>query len=133
MHNRILATGSLLSALGVIAGAFGAHGLQKLTSDEKILEGFRTAAQYQLVHAIALIIVGVLYAGAYSTRWLKWSAGFFIAGILLFSGSLYGLTFLKIQESRFSSVIGPVTPVGGLCFIIGWLLLAFAVLQKKKS
>lgn len=116
-----------------MAGAFGAHGLQKMTADESILQGFRTAAQYQLVHALALIAVGILFTGPFSQRLLRWAAIFFVSGIILFSGSIYLLTFLKIKESSLSSVVGPITPLGGICFIAGWVLVAFAVLQKKKS
>jgi uncharacterized membrane protein YgdD (TMEM256/DUF423 family) len=132
MHKKFLATGAFLGALGVATGAFGAHGLQKVTSDEKIIQGFQTAVQYQLWHALALIAVGILFAGGFSARLLQWSAWCFITGILLFSGSLYLLSYLKIRESGYTTVIGPLTPLGGVLFIAGWLILAAALLKKKE-
>lgn len=126
-----MAAGAYLAALGVALGAFGAHGLNQLTDDEKIIQGFQTGVQYQCWHSLALIVVGIVFSGDHSARFLKWSAQCFIAGILLFSGSLYLLTFLKIRGSNLTSVVGPVTPLGGILFITGWLLLAAAFLKKK--
>lgn len=133
MHKKILAAGAFLGALAVAAGAFGAHGLQKATADEKIIHGFQTAAQYQLWHALALLAVGIIFSGPFSARLLKWSAGCFIAGILLFSGSLYLLSYLKISGSGLTAVVGPVTPLGGVFLVAGWLILAAALLRKKDS
>ncbi len=133
MHKKILAAGAFLGALAVAAGAFGAHGLQKATTDEKIIHGFQTAAQYQFWHALALLAVGIIFSGPFSPRLLKWSAGCFIAGILLFSGSLYLLSYLKISGSGLSSAVGPVTPLGGVFLVAGWLILAAALLRKKDS
>ncbi|MBM3415215.1 MAG: DUF423 domain-containing protein [Bacteroidetes bacterium] len=133
MHRNFLVTGALLSGIAVILGAFGAHGLQKITSEEKIVQGFQTAVQYQLWHSFALMLTGVLYSGAFSPRLLRWAAICFITGIFLFSGSLYLLGFLKIQESPVVKIAGPVTPVGGLFFILGWLILVIALLKKKAS
>lgn len=131
MHKKFMAAGAYLAAFGVALGAFGAHGLQKLTEDEKIIHGFQTGVQYHLWHSLALILAGIVFAGDFSTRLLKWSARCFIAGIILFSGSLYLLSFLKIRESSLTSVVGPVTPLGGVLFIAGWLLLAAAFLKKR--
>lgn len=133
MHRKFIATGALFAGLGVALGAFGAHGLQKLTEDAKILSGYHTAVQYQLWHALALIITGILYGGDFNKKFLQWTAACFTGGILLFSGSLYLLTVLKIKESGMTKVIGPVTPLGGVLFIAGWLLLLMAVLKKKNS
>lgn len=124
--------GALLGGLAVAAGAFGAHGLQRVTADTRILQAYQTAVQYQCWHALALLIVGILYSGGIPAAYLRWSAICFITGILLFSGSLYLLTFLRIQDSGWVKLIGPVTPAGGLFFIAGWLLLALAVARKKK-
>ncbi len=130
MHKNYLATGALLAGLAVILGAFGAHGLERITQDEKILHGFQTGVQYQLYHALALLAVGIMF-GNFSARWMKWAAGCYITGIILFSGSLYLLTFLKVQESSAVKFVGPVTPLGGIFLIIGWLLLFIAVVKKK--
>lgn len=130
MHKNILAAGAILGGAGVALGAFGAHGLQKLTSDASILHSYQTGVQYQVYHALALLGVGIL-AERNPGALLKWAGRLFIAGIVLFSGSLYLLTMLKIQGSTAVKWIGPVTPLGGLCFIAGWLLLLLAVLRKK--
>ena len=97
MHKRSLIAGAIFAGSSVALGAFGAHGLGKITTDPSILHGFQTGVQYQLYHALALLIAGILME-QFRDRWMKWASSCFITGILLFSGSLYGLTFLKIQE-----------------------------------
>ena len=130
MHKKFLVVASFFGGLAVALGAFGAHGLESITDDEKILHGFQTGVQYQMVHALALLAIGILFE-KFPDSWLRWAANSFIAGIILFSGSLYMLTFLKIQDSSFVRFIGPVTPLGGLFFIAGWLFLLIAVIKKK--
>lgn len=129
MHKKFLIAASFFGGLAVALGAFGAHGLEKITTDEKILHGFQTGVQYQMVHALALLAVAILYE-KFPDNWMRWSGNAFIAGILLFSGSLYMHTFLKIQDSSFVRFIGPLTPLGGLFFIVGWLFLLIAVIKK---
>ena len=130
MSRSFLIAGIIFGGLGVALGAFGAHGLQSITSDEKIIHGFQTAVQYQVYHALALLAVAIL-SEKISNRFTKWAGNCFIAGILLFSGSLYLLTLLKIQESSLVKIAGPITPVGGVFFIGGWLFLLLAVLKRK--
>lgn len=130
MHRQYLIYAALFGGLAVALGAFGAHGLERITQDAKILHGFQTGVQYQMYHAIALLFAGVIY-DKLKNNWIKWSANSFIIGILLFSGSLYLLTFLKIQSSSFTQYIGPLTPLGGIFFIAGWLFLLMGVLRKK--
>lgn len=132
MHKPFLATGAVLGGLAVILGAFGAHGLEKLTDDVKTLEGFKTGVQYQMYHALALLVTAVLFAKQPSKS-IRWAGRCFITGVVLFSGSLYLLTFLKIQGSAATRFVGPVTPVGGLFFIIGWLLLMIGILNIKSD
>lgn len=79
---------------------------------------------------MALLITGILYERI-SHRFIKWAGNCFITGILLFSGSLYALTWLKIAGSSFTRIAGPVTPLGGIFFIAGWLLLLAGVVKKK--
>ena len=130
MHKKYLATAAIFGGLAVVFGAFGAHSLESLTKDEKILHGFQTGVQYQMYHALALLGLAFLIE-KFSEARLKWAANFFIAGIILFSGSLYLLTFLKIQGSAAIRFVGPITPLGGIFFIAGWLfLLLFAVKRK---
>jgi len=130
MHKNFLTAGALFGGLAVALGAFGAHGLERITQDEKILHGFHTGVQYQVYHALALLAAGILYEKI-STKQILWAGYCFIAGIILFSGSLYLLTFFKINGSSFTKFIGPVTPLGGAFFIAGWVLLLAAMLKKK--
>lgn len=130
MSRSFLIAASILGALAVALGAFGAHGLENLTTDPKILHGFQTGTQYQVYHALALLAVAILYE-KFPVKAMKWAGYSFITGIILFSGSLYLLTFLKIKESNAVKIAGPITPLGGVCFIAGWLLLLIAVLRKK--
>jgi uncharacterized membrane protein YgdD (TMEM256/DUF423 family) len=130
MSKKYIAIAAIFGGLAVGIGAFGAHGLQKLTNDEKILQGFQTGVQYQMYHALALLAIGVLYEKL-AVRHLKWAATCFITGVILFSGSLYLLTFLKLQGSTAIKFVGPVTPLGGIFFIAGWLFLLLAVIKRK--
>lgn len=130
MRKSIVAIAALFGGLGVALGAFGAHGLQNVTSDEKIIHGFQTGVQYQVYHALALLALAVLIEKLPGKLSL-WSARCFITGIILFSGSLYLLTILKIQGSSAVSFVGPVTPLGGVFFIVGWILLLVAAFKKN--
>jgi uncharacterized membrane protein YgdD (TMEM256/DUF423 family) len=130
MHKNYLAIAAVFGGLAVVFGAFGAHGLESITSDEKILHGFQTGVQYQMYHALALLAVAILFE-KFSNNQMKWAANCFITGIILFSGSLYLLTFLKIEGSNAIKFAGPVTPVGGIFFIAGWLFLLLGIMKKK--
>lgn len=130
MHRIYFLLAAILGAIAVATGAFGAHGLQKITSDEKILHGYHTAVQYQVYHALALLIAAAV-ADKLSPKLFRWAALCFTGGILLFSGSLYLLTYLKIQESAAAKAVGPVTPLGGVLFIAGWILLGLAAIKNK--
>lgn len=124
MHKQFLITASFLGALSVILGAFAAHQLKKVL-DAELLQTFETAVKYQMYHALALLAVGILYKD-FSSKQMVWAGWSFIAGSILFSGSLYLLCFLKHQEMSYKWV-GPITPLGGLCFIAGWLFLAIGI------
>lgn len=117
---------ALLAAAAVMLGAFGAHGLKaKLTPDQ--LQVFETGVKYQFYHALGLFLLGLLLPQHSSNPLLVYAGYAFMVGILLFSGSLYLLankTLLGIEGWRW---LGPVTPLGGLSFIVGWLLLAAGV------
>ncbi|MDX1633577.1 MAG: DUF423 domain-containing protein [Marinobacter sp.] len=109
-----------------MAGAFGAHGLRALVS-ERSLEIFQTGATYQMYHALALCGLSLLSGFHLSRRLLALAAGFMTAGILLFSGSLYLLVLTA------TPALGAVTPVGGVCFMIGWGLLVASAWQRPGS
>jgi len=115
--------GALFALLAVMAGAFGAHGLRGVI-DERGLEVFQTAVTYQIYHSLALILVAILPIAGLSRRLLGIAAGFFVAGILLFSGSLY---LLVLTDLRW---MGPVTPVGGIGFMVGWILVLMAGFRR---
>lgn len=122
MNNRwILALGGLLIALATISGAFGAHALQTRLSPER-LDIYETAVRYHFFHALGLLVIG-LAARSIDAPALRWSAVLVVAGIVLFSGSIYALSF---SAPRF---IGILTPIGGVALIAGWLVFAVAVLR----
>lgn len=124
MHKQFLITASFFGALSVMLGAFAAHRLKDILAAEA-LQTFETAVKYQMYHALALLAVGILYKD-FSSKQVVWAGWSFIAGILFFSGSLYLLCFLKHQGMSYKW-IGPITPLGGLCFIAGWLFLAIGI------
>jgi uncharacterized membrane protein YgdD (TMEM256/DUF423 family) len=130
MHKNYSIIAAIFGGLAVALGAFGAHGLERITSDAKILHGFQTGVQYQMYHALALLAIAIMYE-KFQHKWIKWAGNCFITGVILFSGSLYLLGFLKIQESSAVKFVGPVTPLGGIFFIAGWLFLLIAVIKKK--
>ena len=129
MHKRFAGTGALLGALAVALGAFGAHGLKQIVPAETV-QVFQTGVQYQMYHAIALLITGLAYEKC-SQKTARIAGNLFITGIILFSGSLYLLTFSKAAEASFLDRAGLITPLGGICFIAGWLFLFFALLKNK--
>ena len=124
MNKKFLTAGALFAAVAVICGAFGAHFLKSKLSAEG-LQTFETAVRYQFYHAFALLATGILYK-EFSNRLLKWAGNLFTAGIILFSGSLYVLS--GVQSLKW---IGAITPLGGLCFITGWILFVAGVIKKN--
>jgi uncharacterized membrane protein YgdD (TMEM256/DUF423 family) len=110
--------GALLGGLGVAAGAFGAHAL-RARLEPRMLEVFETGARYQMYHALALFGVAWLLQQTQSTA-AQVAGWAFVAGILLFSGSLYAMAFTGMRG------LGAVTPIGGVAFIVGWAALAVA-------
>lgn len=120
-----MALGGVLGALGVAFGAFGAHALRGTLSPAD-LATFETATRYHLLHAVALVGVGLWLDRETNPR-LAWAARLFTAGILIFSGSLYLLVTL---DQRW---LGAVTPIGGVALISGWLLIAGAALGRPRG
>lgn len=113
----LIAIGALLAGVGVAAGAFGAHGLSDILTAER-LKVYETAVRYHLLHAVALIIIGMLSSMVSSVQFSV--AGYLLlAGIVLFSGSLY---LLVLTDTPW---LGAVTPLGGVAWIVGWAFLAF--------
>lgn len=129
MYRKALVAGSVFAALAVILGAFGAHALKQVLLPEQ-LQVFETGVKYQFYHSFALLATGVIYA-SFPFRQVKLASTFFIIGILLFSGSLYALTLLKMNGQVGLGGVGIITPIGGLFFIAGWLLLSIGILKKN--
>ena len=117
--------GAAFGFIGVALGAFGAHGLKNIVSPD-LLVIFETGARYQMYHAFALLFTGLLQFHIQSKH-LSMAGNFFIAGIFLFSGSLYAMTFTGIRT------FGAITPFGGVSFLVGWFLLVLAVVKNKKD
>ena len=131
MANKFLKTSFLLGALAVALGAFGAHKLKELV-DEQSLHTFQTGVLYHFIHLIALAITGILIRQS-PLNWFTRAGYLFIAGIILFSGSLYTLTFLKAAAIENMNWIGAITPLGGVSFIAGWLCLFMGVNKLSRS
>lgn len=117
---QFIVLGAILAAIAVMLGAFGAHGLKDSLHAAQMAV-YQTAVQYHFYHALGLILVGV--SGLKSSQAL-WSGRVMFLGVLLFSGSLYLMTFTGMRW------LGMITPVGGTAFIIGWLLLAYAAWKR---
>jgi uncharacterized membrane protein YgdD (TMEM256/DUF423 family) len=128
MHKMFLIIGTILAGLAVALGAFGAHGLKKIV-DADTVAIYQTGVQYQMYHALALLAVGIL-AERVQNGILNYAGFLFIAGIVLFSGSLYLIASLKAMNKEISTGVGIMTPIGGMLFIFGWILLLFALLKK---
>lgn len=131
MQIKFLKIGAILGALSVALGAFGAHGLKQIVSSNA-LSVFETAVRYQFYHVFALFITGILYKEIPS-KWMIRAGNFFILGMLLFCGSLYALTFIMDSAHGSLLALGMITPIGGLCFILGWVFLAYSFFRSKQS
>ena len=122
---HLVALGASMAGLAVAAGAFGAHALRARLAPGDLLV-FETGARYQMYHGLALIAAGWI-----AERWpgpLASAAGWcFVAGIVLFSGSLYALTLSGVRA------LGAITPIGGVCFLAGWACLAMAAVRNARA
>ncbi|MFC0561147.1 DUF423 domain-containing protein [Halalkalibacter alkalisediminis] len=122
MAKLFIFIGSIIMALSVVIGAFGAHGLEpKLT--ERMMKNYQTGVQYHMIHGFALIAVGIIALKMPISGMLNGAGWAFLVGILLFSGSLYAMALTGVTK------LGAITPIGGLAFIVGWVLLGIAVLR----
>lgn len=130
MNGKFLKIAFVLGALAVALGAFGAHAMKNLL-DEQQLQTYQTAVQYHFYHVFALAITGLLQL-SFPNKWLTNAGYLFVIGIILFSGSLYSMSFLKAAGVEGVNWLGAVTPLGGVGFIAGWLCLLMAVLKIKQ-
>ena len=123
MHRIFLLLSSILGILSVAIGAFGAHGLRKLLEANGRQETFETAVKYQFYHTLALLLLGILLQ-TMAHKSLEWAGWLFLAGILIFSGSLYALCLTNVTKW------GAVTPIGGLFLIAGWWCMAWGIYKS---
>ncbi|SMD17492.1 DUF423 domain-containing protein [Pedobacter nyackensis] len=128
MSRRIILTASLFGAIAVMFGAFGAHSLKNAVSAGSI-EIWAKGVEYQFYHTLALLFLSQFAVD--NDKLVKWSYICFSLGIVLFSGSLYLLATREILNIGFVNYIGPITPIGGLCFILGWAFLFVAASKRK--
>jgi len=123
MSKYFIFLGSVNAFIAVGLGAFGAHGLKsRITPD--LLDVYQTGVHYHLFHALGLILVGVIAHWLGNSNLVTWSGGLILSGIIIFSGSLYVLSLTGIRT------FGAITPVGGVAFLAGWILLAYASLKN---
>lgn len=113
---RLVATAAVLGFLGVALGAFAAHGLKL---EGQPLEWWHTGSQYHLIHALAALLAAIL--GSTRAGW------FFVAGSVIFAGSLYAMALTNVR------MLGAITPIGGVCFLVGWVLLAVDAARRPAA
>lgn len=123
-NTRYIKLAAVLGFLAVAIGAFGAHGLEPILTKYSRLETFETAVKYHFYHTFAILIVGVLLTVEQENKKLVYSVYSFLAGIVIFSGSLYFMSLTNITW------LGAVTPLGGLAFMLGWIFL-FPGVKKR--
>lgn len=129
MYRPALIAGIIATALAVVLGAFGAHALKAVLSPNQLVS-FETGVRYEFYHSFALLAAGILYI-SFPFRQVRYASWMFMIGILLFSGSLYLLTLLKMNGQVGLGGVGIITPIGGLFFVLGWVMLLVGVMKKK--
>lgn len=122
MQRKLMAWGAILAMLSVAFGAFGAHMLKNAISEED-LQVYQTGVHYHMIHALGLILISLAIGQWGESSRLKWASRLLCLGIILFSGSLYALSLSGV------SILGAITPLGGVCFLAGWLCLAWEALS----
>lgn len=136
MNTKKLTMIGLLGAIAVALGALGAHFLKSklptglITPDQ--LNGFDTAVKYQMYHTLAMLAL-VLLSKNTSHKFINWAYNCFLIGIIMFSGSLYFLCTRNLFGAEWLKVLGPITPIGGLFFIAGWIFLALVGFNKESK
>ncbi|MBF2421947.1 DUF423 domain-containing protein [Listeria welshimeri] len=121
---KTIITGAVFAGLAVLLGAFGAHALKDVLG--RYTSTWETGVQYQMFQAVGILIIGLLMEKQ-TSRLYNWAAILFSVGIVFFSGSLYVLSISKV------TVLGAITPIGGVCFVVGWFLLILGVSKRTMS
>lgn len=127
MNHPFLLLGSILGGLGVAIGAFGAHALKSVLEANDRVGTFELAGKYHLIHAVALLCVGLLAMRAPESVWLTRAGWSFVGGITVFSGTLYALSLTG------RNLLGAITPIGGVLLIAGWICLAIAAARLTET
>lgn len=125
MKELVLIFGGLYGTLSVILGAFGAHALRRSFNDDQ-LRSYEVGVRYQMYHSIMLIIAGIVFPFVETGQMV--AAWCFIIGTFLFSFSIYGLTYSDSRGKKLK-ILGPVTPIGGLFLIIGWIVFTYNIVE----
>lgn len=126
MSYKNFAYGAIGALLAVALGAFGAHGLKDALTED-MLEVYETGVRYHMYHALALMLIALLADRIGDTKLVKAAARLLIAGIILFSGSLYVLALSDLK------ILGAITPLGGVAFLAGWGCIAAAAMRARKK
>ena len=129
MNKPILLKGAILGAVAVILGALGAHALKNVLTPEQLLS-FETGVKYQMYHALLLVILSLAIKPT-SSKYLLTAVNLIFLGVILFSGSIYLLTIKNILGMEFLKFVGPITPIGGILIVVGWVLLILEGLKKN--
>lgn len=117
-----IAIGALFAGLAVGIGAFGAHALKGKFAEERYEQTFETGVRYQMYHSLAILIIGLLMGLVGELKLLEFATYLMIGGMVLFSGSLYVLSVTGIRK------LGAITPIGGVCFLAGWVCIIVEIL-----
>lgn len=126
--NKFFIISGITGAVGVLLGALGAHALKSKISAEQLVS-FETGVKYQMYHAIVLLVLAILI-DKYGFKYLTWAANSITIGVVLFSVSIYFLSTKSILGVENLKFLGPITPLGGLFLIAGWLFIAWAFIKK---
>jgi len=129
MKKQILIWASIFGLIAVVLGAFGAHSLKEIVS-ANMLNTWQTGVQYQFYHTFALLFLSALSDS--KPKYIKLSFYSFVIGILLFSGSLYLITLKDFLGAPWLKYVGPITPIGGLFFMVGWLGILWSAIKTDK-
>jgi uncharacterized membrane protein YgdD (TMEM256/DUF423 family) len=131
MFKSILIKAGILGGLAVLGGAFGAHALKEVLNAEQLLS-FQTGVRYQLIHAVVLLFLFLLLQ-KYELKQFRMASQFIFWGVLLFSGSIYLLTLKNGLDLSLLKFAGPITPIGGLLILIGWVFIVLGAFKLKES
>lgn len=126
MKNHFIFLGAILALLSVMLGAFGAHGLKQHIAPH-LMEVYQTGVQYHMLHALGLILLGIVVEIQGARRLYSWAGNCMLVGIVLFSGSLYLLAITGIRW------LGAITPLGGILFLLAWALFALGTRQTRRA